>query len=327
MKTKYIFLFILLSSLIFSSCDNDDIKDYSVVEIPEESTNTTDIYINKNFIKPFNIDVKYKWNFTESDKAKNLVPPKEELIIPFLEVVLKAWIDPYVEISEKSGGIFLFPKYVPKMLFLLGSSGYNNDGTVTQGTAEGGKKIVLYEINKFDAQNTSVMQRYFHVMHHEFAHILHQTTEFSTEYQTISKGLYTSTWYLYDNEYANNNGFITNYAMSEYHEDFVEMIAMMLTRTKEEWDELMESMPESGKPQLLQKEQYVIDYFKNVWNIDIFELQEIINERLDEIISKRGVLKNDYKLNASGQASNSPYYSYEEAGEYHHCEYCLSNKK
>jgi substrate import-associated zinc metallohydrolase lipoprotein len=316
-KIIYIILALCVMSL-FISCEEK--LGNSIIEIPPEitedpSSSKTDIYIYENFINPYNVNVKYKWDYTESDLSKNLVPPKEELIIPFLNAVSRAWMDPYTEIDAKSNGLFIFSRYIPKMLFLVGSSGYNRDGTVTQGTAEGGKKIVLYEINNYNSKNIAVLQRYFHVMHHEFGHIFHQTREFSPEFQYISAGLYTSNWHLNTNAKANSLGFITNYAMCEYHEDFVEMVAMMLTRSKTEWDALLAKFPASGKEQVLAKERHVITYFKDKWNIDVFELQEIIHKKITEYMNNPDILK-------SGENSldfyQLPYFSYEEN---HTCQY------
>jgi substrate import-associated zinc metallohydrolase lipoprotein len=310
MKIIYIILtFVFIS--FFISCEEGKLGN-SIIEIPSEiendpSASKTDIYIYENFIAPYNVNVKYKWDYTESDLSKNLVPPREEFVIPFLNVVSRAWMDPYTEIDKKSNGLFAFPHYVPKMLFLIGSSGYNKDGTVTQGTAEGGKKIVLYEVNKYDPKNISGLQRYFHVLHHEFGHIFHQTREFSPEFQNISAGLYTSTWYLTTDAAANQLGFITNYAMSEYHEDFVEMVAMMLTRSKAEWDALLRGFPQSGKAQVLAKESHVISYFKDKWNIDIFELQAIIHEKITEYMNDP-----DQGLRSNENSCLLPYFSYEE---------------
>jgi substrate import-associated zinc metallohydrolase lipoprotein len=320
MKTKYLIstLFFLFG---FIACDEDKLGP-SIIEIPQEITEDpnaakTDVYIYENFIKPYNVNVKYKWDYTETDLSKNLVPPREEFVIPFLNAVIRAWINPYVEIDEKSNGLFVFPRFVPKMLLLIGSSGYNRDGTVTQGTAEGGKKIVLYEINNYSSNNISVLQRYFHVMHHEFGHILHQTREFSPEFQTISTGLYTSNWHLNTNAYANQLGFITNYAMSEYHEDFVEMVAMMLTRSKDQWDTLLKNFPASGKEQILAKERYVITYFKDKWNIDISELQAIIQEKITEYMNGQNQGLRSGEIPVS-DFYHLPYFLYEEN---HTCQY------
>ncbi|MDR0866059.1 MAG: putative zinc-binding metallopeptidase [Candidatus Symbiothrix sp.] len=303
--------------LAFIACDNDKLGP-SIIDIPEVSNTPTDRYIYDNLTVPYNIDVKYKWDYSESDLSKNLVPPREEYVIPFLDAVIQVWINPYMVVDEKSDGSFDFSLLVPKEFLLIGSGGYDADGNTTLGTAEGGKKIILYTINSFDPKKIDVLQLYFHVMHHEFAHILHQTKEFSTEYQSISAGLYTSTWYLNTDAYARQNGFITNYAMLEYHEDFAEMVSMMLIRSQSEWTALMNSMPASGKNQLLRKESLVISYFKDVWNVNIFELQGIIHERITDYLNGGSSALKSSTNAVDDDDYLSPYYSY---GQDNTCQY------
>jgi substrate import-associated zinc metallohydrolase lipoprotein len=316
MKTVKIISAFVLATTIFVAC-SEKLDSTDVINIPPpitETGNATDLFIYNNLTKPYNIDVVYRWNYSQTDMSKELVPPREELVVPFLQAVIESWINPYKTIDNVSNGFFVFPRLVPKELLLLGSSGWNNDGTVTQGTAEGGKKIVLYEINNFDPANISILNRYFHVMHHEFGHIFHQTREFDPTFQNISVGKYTSSWYLNTDAYANANGFITSYAMSEYHEDFVETIAMMLTRSKVQWDAFLASMPESGKPQILQKVKYVEDYFNKRWQINIYQLQKTIYDDLTAYLNSLSVSPAPALHN-----NNEPYYSYSIDNN---CQYC-----
>ena len=49
------------------------------------------------------------------------------------------------------------------------------------GTAEGGKKITLYNVNDLNVKKINIEKLnnyYFETMHHEFAHILHQKRNF-----------------------------------------------------------------------------------------------------------------------------------------------------
>ena len=71
----------------------------------------------------------------------------------------------------------------------IGSSRYNSDGTVTKGSAEGGRKIIIYEVNQFDRTNATRLKRYMKTIHHEFTHIANQTIEFPKEYELISPWL------------------------------------------------------------------------------------------------------------------------------------------
>src|SRR5947209_3279622 len=102
-----------------------------------------DNWIYDNLTKPFNISVKYKWDQFELELNKDLVPPKEEKIVPVMQAVKKVWIDTYI---AEAGDVFM-RTYCPKFFVLCGSASWNTDGTITLGTAEGGRKIVLYVLN------------------------------------------------------------------------------------------------------------------------------------------------------------------------------------
>ena len=52
---------------------------------------------------------------------------------------------PYV---EEAGKVF-YNKYSPKFFILSGSNEYNSEGSITLGTAEGGRKVILYGVNLF----------------------------------------------------------------------------------------------------------------------------------------------------------------------------------
>ncbi len=61
-------------------------------------------------------------------------------------------------------------------------------------------------------------------MHHEFAHILHQTKNYDQSFKRISESFYIGgDWIYASDEDAQKKGFITAYAQNEANEDFVEM--------------------------------------------------------------------------------------------------------
>lgn len=295
MKLKNIYLLSVCCLGLFFSCSEEKLGP-SIIEIPDGPRTPTEIYIDTLFTERYNMNIIYKWTAAQTDLSKTLVPPKEELIIPFLQTVQKAWINPYL-IADSASSLFDFSIRVPRDLMLIGSPGMNDDGTITQGTAEAGEKIVLYQINDFNRKNISGLQRYFHVMHHEFAHIFHQTVMFPPEFEKISAGLYISNWYDKTNAQARELGFVTNYAMSEYHEDFVEIIAVMLTHSKDEWDAFLLTIPESGRSKILQKVTHVVNYYKKTWNIDIYKLQADINKEIIDISNetKSSAVQSEHK--------------------------------
>ena len=124
-----------LASPIFTACDDDEISG-SIIEIPEyEMWDTTEIgkFIYENFTKPYNIRVIYRWENGRQDMGKNLVPPKEEKMIPFLTMLKEVWMEPYVEFLDSAD----FAKYTVKEMLVSGSKALEESGTVTLGFAEG----------------------------------------------------------------------------------------------------------------------------------------------------------------------------------------------
>lgn len=274
---KKIFSLILIPILFLSACKEEDDLGPSIIDTSSPTLNAVDTWIREQYTTPYNIEVKYKWDDSELENDKILVPPLMDKVLPFLTTMRDVWINPY----KIEGGDDFIKTYIPKLLVLVGSRNYNNDGTIKQGQAESGKKVTIYELNYFDPENIPLIKRQFHVMHHEFAHILHQTVMYPVEHKKLTPQGYTSTWFNFTDEEANEEGFITNYAKADPNEDFVEMIATMLTNSKEEYDAIIDGITsDEAKAVLRVKESYVVNYFAQIWNIDIYSLQQRINDAM-----------------------------------------------
>lgn len=275
-KTVLIFSFLVLGS----SCSSDEVSPDSIIQDETVTPNEVDTWIAENMTKPYNIEVIYKWEDEETDLSKNLVPPKLENVIPFLEVLKELWLNQYEEIAGEN----FIKNLSPKQILLVGSPSVNNDGTVTEGTAEGGRKIVLYSVNHFDPTNLQQVKEMIHVVHHEFAHIMHQTEEFNVEFNNITPEGYISTWYNVSLQQARNKGFVTSYALSNVNEDFVEMASNFIISTPDEWQAIIDSVQnQEAKDAIREKELMVADYFLKVWNIDIYEFQNQLSNRIAEL--------------------------------------------
>ena len=229
-----------------------------------------DNWLSDNFTKPFNIEVKYRWDAFDVPLNKTLVPPLVSKVQPTMEAVKAIWIDPYI----KEAGADFIKKFCPKQYILVGSANWNTDGTIILGTAEGGRKVVLYQINDFDKQNVAGVKQMLHTIHHEFGHILHQNILYPLSFKQITPGTYTSNWYNNTEEQALNLGYITSYSMSGPDEDFVEMIATMLVEGKTAFDARVNAMTNTtAKETIRRKEQIVVDYFAKAYNISFTSLQ------------------------------------------------------
>jgi substrate import-associated zinc metallohydrolase lipoprotein len=244
----------------------------------EVITNPTplDKWLTDNFVKPYNIEVLYRWQPYEVPLAKTLVPPLVDQVRPAMEAVKQIWIDPYVKVA----GADFVKKYCPKQYVLVGSANWNNDGTITLGTAEGGRKVVLYQINYVDKTNTAAIKEQMHTIHHEFAHILHQNILYPLDYKRITPGSYTSNWYNVSDAQALSLGYVTPYSMSNPDEDFVEVIATMLVEGKAGFDALVAQAPAAAQPLIRRKEQIVVDYFAKTYKINLRELQRLTTEAI-----------------------------------------------
>lgn len=274
---------IILSALaifFLVSCKKTENLDREIVGLGGDTWVQTplDIWLNTNFTKPYNINVKYRWDGTEYDNSKTLVPPSVDKVQPLMELVKGAWIDAYVgEVNAT-----FVKTYAPKNYVLVGSVSYNTNGSYTLGEAEGGMKVTLYNVNNFSTTDRSVSKRILKTIHHEFGHILHQNIQYPVDFANITPSGYTADWNsTAGSDYA-NKGFITQYAQASPNEDFVEMIAIMLTEGKLAYEALLASNTNAASVAAIRaKEAIVVAYLKSVWNVDIYTLQNRVQAGLN----------------------------------------------
>ena len=271
MNMKYIIILLLvLAAGFFSACSKDDDPDTPLPGLGGETwtKSATDEWLYQNYVVPYNIEVKYRFDRYEVALNRVLAPAREDKVIPVMETIRKTWIAPY----EQEAGADFIKKLSPKQFVLVGSAEYNSNGTITLGTAEGGRKVVLYVVNDFDPKLESEVKQMLHTIHHEFAHILTQTVKYPEDFKRVTTD-YTASWNDFSLADARSRGYISEYARSSPDEDFVEMVSIMLIEGKEGFDAIVNSAPASAQPLLRQKEQYVVRYFKEAWNIDLYSLQ------------------------------------------------------
>ncbi|MGZ5218447.1 MAG: substrate import-associated zinc metallohydrolase lipoprotein [Chitinophagaceae bacterium] len=292
MKSLKIITAALSIAIIIVSCKKED-ELGNVDNIPGLGGDTwapgpIDNWIYDSLTVPYNIAVKYKWDQSELDLNKTLVPPKEEKVIPVLSAIKKGWIQPYVD----EAGILFFKTISPKFFSLVGSPSFNSDGSITLGTAEGGRKVVLYELNNFRikgmpgyvASDSDRVLRMFWVINHEYAHILDQNIKFPVEFSESSASSYTSDWTNVSPQEALNEGFVSQYSISGKDDDWAEMVGLMLVHGRGWFENRVNSINYTGttpngttaveaRARLRQKEAAVVSYFKQAWNIDFYNLQ------------------------------------------------------
>ncbi len=280
MKKINIILSALAIIILLGSCKKTENLDRNFVGLGGDTWPQTplDTWLYTNFTKPYNISVKYRWDGTEYDNSKTLIPPNAGKVQPLMELINEAWINPYVAEVNPT----FVKTFAPKNYVLVGSVAYNSNGSYTLGEAEGGLKVTLYNVNNFTTADRAVAKRILKTIHHEFGHILHQNIMYPVEFANITPSGYTADWNTTMGGDFANNGFITQYAQSGPNDDFVEMIAIMLTEGKLAYEALLADNPNPiAVAAIRAKEVIVAAYLKNVWAIDLYTLQNRVQEGLN----------------------------------------------
>ncbi len=278
-------LFIALAAVGLWACSEDDLDSTSIFEKDTTVRNEFDEWLQKNYTEPYNIEFKYRFEDKESNTQYNLAPADYDKAVALAKMTKFLWLESYEELL----GPNFIRTYCPRLMHLVGSPAYNSQGSIVLGTAEGGLKITLYNVNAIDLEDVDIDMLnywYFKTMHHEFAHILHQTKNYSTDFNLISASNYqSSSWVNVTDKQALDMGFVSPYASSETQEDFVEIIAIYVTNTPEYWDALVGSASATGQALINQKLELVKDYLKTSWGIDLDALRDIVQRRSGEILS------------------------------------------
>lgn len=296
---KYILYILGIISLVvsLSSCSEDDLSGTSVIKEPIGEKNEFDKWIEDNYIIPYNIELKYRMEDIETDMNYQWDPADYNKSIRMAKMIQYLTLQTYDELMDNDKQ-FMRSHY-PKILFLVGSPGYKNNGTIILATAENGWKITINNVNalpktrKLASSDLPLLNRYyFKTLHHEFAHILHQKKPYTSAFNEISGSDYVQdSW---SSKYNDNtslpDGFITTYASSAVDEDFVELYSVYITSTKEEWDKKIEKANVltdedkkngkiSGAIIINSKLDIVKNYMNSVWGIDMDKLREIVLRR------------------------------------------------
>jgi len=251
MKKLNILLFVFLAYVgvnSFVACSEDELGPtiFPAEDKPLDRTLGTfplDTFIKKHMLERYNMKYIYRMEDVGADMQKNLVPAKYEKSVDLAILTKYLWLDVYDKLAGEKE-VFL-KKYAPRIIHVIGSPAYNEDGSRTVGVAEGGVKITLMEANKLNVDEiegaNGLNNLFFHTMHHEFAHILDQTYQRPTAFDLLSSALYDAAWNDKHDSVQCSLGFVTPYGSSANREDWVEVLSCYVTYTQERWDNLLES--------------------------------------------------------------------------------------
>jgi substrate import-associated zinc metallohydrolase lipoprotein len=302
---KYILPLLILVAFSVASCQQDSLNEESVIKDSTVEMNDFDYWLEANFLKPYNIEFKYRFSLDESDKGFWNVPADIDASIIYAHLVKYLCIDTYDEIA----GIDFTRAYFPKMFFLIGTWEFRNNGSFVLGTAEAGKKIMLSGVNYLpemldyysgDELAENLSQYYIKTIHHEFTHILNQTKTYPESFGTITSNTYVGDACFSTDAYWRGRGYITDYAQSEHREDFAELLSEYITHDQAWWDAQIKaahdetatvrlSNPDApyGDELINSKIDIVRAYMQDSWDIDIDELRSILLRRFRDVTADR----------------------------------------
>lgn len=149
-KIKYLFL-ILVAMCTATSCSEDDLSPDSIFDTTAPQRNEFDNWILTNYTTPYNIDLKYRFEDIESDMDYNVIPADYNKSIALAQMVKYLWLEVYAKLAAPG----FLPTYCPKIMHFVGSPEYNAaSGSIVLGTAEGGMKITLFNVNGLECRKS-----------------------------------------------------------------------------------------------------------------------------------------------------------------------------
>jgi len=320
---RYLIVYILIlgNILSFNSCRKDDLDPKSIFIDPQYEGGDPNSYsyeldrwLYDTYLKPYNIQFRYRLEDVGSDMNYNLVPTSYEKSKDMAVLVKYLWVDSYVKLMGED----FVKANVPRIFHLVGSPEYNPaNGTEILGVAEGGLKITLTKCNELDLDNLKFAnEQYFKTIFHEYQHILHQKKPYPKEFNLLSAALYEPfSWQYRPDKVARSLGFASSYGGSAVDEDFVEIIANYIVRSDADWQLILDQASQDwridldasgadhneqdpitgqlvtacvndtvsdgidGKAIILQKLNICKNYLRDSWKIDLDSLHAEVQNR------------------------------------------------
>ena len=190
-------MYILLVTTFLFGCTNDDKINTSESAVTADDggadgkvinpQNPLDKYIEKNFSKPYGIDILYRFLEREIYRSYTMAPTRYEKAVEFINVFNYLFIEPYIKITSQK----FLKEHSFNTIILIGEPAFNSTGAKLLGFAAAGVKVHLLEINNLDPNNIYWLNDNVLVfLYHENAHTWHQAKLYPTDYEKISASDY-----------------------------------------------------------------------------------------------------------------------------------------
>ncbi len=290
MTRNYIPAFLVGCSIaaasLLTACSDDELRSESVITVDHVDYTAFDYWLQRNYVAPYNIRFKYRFEDNESDMNYYTVPSRYEDAVVLAHLVKFVCIEAYDEV----GGIDFTRAYFPKLIFTIGEWEYKNNGTYILGTAEGGRKILLSGTNylsQYMRNADDLNEYYLKTIHHEFTHILNQTKDYPADFQLITGADYVADKWSeapFDQGYL-GRGFISAYAQHSDKEDFAELLSTYVCNSEATWKGWLKEAGTEGARLITAKMEIVKNYMLNTFNISLDQLRQSIQRRQKQVVN------------------------------------------
>lgn len=280
---------IVLVLISMNACYPDETLNEPVKDTNPNLDTELDIYIDEEFTQEYDMAIRYRFVDRYVNPGERVTPPKLEVVRPMLDFIENFWIEPYLAVDN---GEEFFRKHVPAEIIFLGGFIYNEDGTVTLGTADAGARITFTNVNAIDVENPDWVALQLQTVYHEFAHTVHQVYKLPPAFETISPEGYTSpgSWYNLTDEEALQRGFVSPYATSSPNEDFAETVAFYLFNTDffsfyltDEEDCATQDCinRNEGRDKIREKVAAITEHYEKVTGVTLADVRAVIQAKLN----------------------------------------------
>lgn len=280
-------IILALSALfLFSSCQKDELKEESIFKDNPIEKTEFDKWLDRNYVKPYNIRVEYRLPDNESGFGYWVTPPDEDKAIMVAKSLKHLTLECLVETMALSGQAedpALFVKtYFPRLLYLVGNYHISNTGTVALASAENGLQINVLGVNYFDDPKEDGVF-ISGVLVHEFMHILHAAVQVPMEFHTITENKYVGSTYTNLGGDYHKHGFVNNYARSSIAEDVAVTGAALVGESEEIWQQWYDAGGEEGGAILKKKHDLLKKWLLDSFGVDTDVWREVYKRRISEI--------------------------------------------
>lgn len=307
MKKAIKILYTVVVVLLVFQCANDDNNSRYIPPANPDISNVNDTYLYNNngnsLFERYGTATRWRWNDNFIDPNERATPIREDLVIPITKLVEYLWIDPYMSVGES--GAKIIKDFFPAEVVYVGSYIYQDDGSIKLGYAEGGARVTLLNVNSLDFQDRDWLADprggILATIHHEFSHIIQQTFGNPVGLNIISEKYEGVNWINISTNDAIKLGMVSDYGASTEFEDFCEIISHFLVLDETTFNEAFINQEDcsvytntdeilncqelnEGRQLIQEKLGLIIEYFDNQLNVDLIEVRNALQERLNNLI-------------------------------------------